>query len=231
MKLLNFLRRNDDEEHTFLLMLVTLSSLIIITPFFDEFTKIGYIMDIFFTAVLIFGVFSVTYRKYAVTIALCLVIPVLIISWSSKVVDMPGALLFSDFLAVLFFLFLILAILSHIFRQDEVTREVIYGSIVVYMLIGVMWAFIYKIMVTMHPGSFNIPDFADSDTRSAMLYYSFTTLTTLGYGDMTPLTGPTKSLAIMEAITGQMFIAVLIARLVGTYISQSLLKKQSKQKD
>jgi hypothetical protein len=48
---------------------------------------------------------------------------------------------------------------------------------------------------------------------------------------MTPLTGPTKSLAIMEAITGQMFIAVLIARLVGTYISQSLLKKQSKQKD
>jgi hypothetical protein len=61
--------------------------------------------------------------------------------------------------------------------------------------------------------------------RSAMFYYSFTTLTTLGYGDVTPLTPPAKSLAVVEAVIGQMYIAVLIARLVGTHISQSILKK------
>jgi hypothetical protein len=58
-----------------------------------------------------------------------------------------------------------------------------------------------------------------------MFYYSFTTLTTLGYGDVTPLSGPAKSLATVEAIIGQMYIAVLIAKLVGTHITQSLLKK------
>jgi hypothetical protein len=225
MKFLRFLRKNDDEEHTFLIMLVSLSLLIVIGPFLEEYTTISYIMDIFLTVVLVFGVASVSYRKYAVAIALCLIVPVLIISWSSKVVAIPRLLLFSDFLATMFFLFLILSILAHIFRQDEVTREVIYGAIVVYLLIGVMWAFVFNIMETLHPDSFSIPAFIHSNDRSVMFYYSFTTLTTLGYGDVTPLSGPAKSLATVEAIIGQMYIAVLIAKLVGTHITQSLLKK------
>ena len=225
MKLLNFLRKNDDEEHIFLFMLVSLSLLIVIGPFIDEFTRLDYIKDIFFTAILIFGVSSVSYRKHAVAFALCLVIPIFLITWSNKIIVMPGLLLFSDFLAILFFLFLIITILAHISRQDEVTREVIYGAIIVYLLIGIMWAFVYKIMEFLHPGSFNIPDILDSDPRNAMVYYSYTTLTTLGYGDVTPISGPAKSLAMLEAITGQMYIAVLIARLVGTHISQSILKK------
>ena len=225
MKFLSFLRKNDDEEHTFLLMLVALTSLIVIGPFFEDYTRVDLVIDLLFTAVLLFGVISVTYRKYAVAIALCLIIPVISISWANRITPVPGLLLFSDFLAVLFFLFLTLAILSHIFKQDEITREVIYGSMVAYLLIGIMWAFVYKIIETLHPGSFNLPPFTDSDIRSAMFYYSFTTLTTLGYGDVTPLSGPAKSLATVEAVTGQMYIAVLIARLVGTHISQSLMKK------
>ena len=225
MKFLKFLRKNDDEENTFLLMLVALISLIVIEPFFNEFTKIAFAMDILLSVVLIFGVISVTYRKNAVTISLCLVVPVLIISWSRNFYDIPGLQVFGDFLTILFFLFLILAILSHIYRQDEVTREVIYGSIVVYLLIGLMWAFIYKIMESLHPGSFNLPAHVE-DYRRIMLYYSFTTITTLGYGDITPVSSPAKSLAAVEAITGQMYIAVLVARLVGTHISQRSKKKQ-----
>ena len=230
MKFLQFLRKNDDEENTFLLMLVALSSLIVLGPIIDDFTRIDFVIDLLFTAVLLFGVISVSYRKYAVAIALSLIIPVLIISWGSNLFEGTGLPLFSDFLAILFFAFLVMAILSHIMRQDEITKEVIYGAIVTYLLIGIMWAFVYKFMEELYPGSFNIPGFLDEDARSAMIYFSFTTLTTLGYGDVTPITGPAKSLATMEAITGQMFIAVLIARLVGIHISQSLIKK-SQNKD
>lgn len=225
MKFLKLFKKKSDEEHTFLIMLVTLTSLIVIEPFFDEFTKIDYMVDILFSAVLIFGVVSVSYKKYAVAVALGLIIPVLVISWTHKVVAIPGLALISDFLSILFFILLIFTILAHINRQEEVNREVIYGAIVAYLLLGVMWAFIYKSMETLAPGSFTIADFVDSDIRSIMMYYSFTTLTTLGYGDVTPLTKPAKSLATMEAITGQMYIAILVARLVGTHISQSFLKK------
>ena len=226
MKIFEIFRKDAKEENTFLFILVALGALIVIGPFLEEYTKLNYMTDILFTTVMIFGVTSVTRRKHAVAIALSLIIPVLLISWGDKIIAMPGLLLFSDFLAILFFLLLLFSILSHINRQEEVSKEVIYGSIVGYLLLGTMWAFIYKILEGLQPGSFKIPDYGDFDIRSSMFYYSFTTLTTLGYGDVTPLTRPAKALAIMESVFGQMYIAVLIARLVGIHIAQKLTGKK-----
>ena len=103
--------------------------------------------------------------------------------------------------------------------------ETIYGAIVVYILIGLMWAFLYHLTEIIHPQSFSFAAELVTDLKKSLFYFSFITLTTLGYGDLTPVSSPAKSLAMLEAIVGQMFIAVLIARLVGMHISQSILKK------
>ena len=84
-----------------------------------------------------------------------------------------------------------------------------------YILIGVLWAFFYILIEAAYPGSFNFAG-AKMD-RLGFLYFSFVTLTTTGYGDVLPVSVQARSLAILEMLTGQLFIAMTVARLVSLY--------------
>jgi voltage-gated potassium channel len=90
---------------------------------------------------------------------------------------------------------------------------------------ALMWTFIFVAVETLHPGSFNIPEGQNIEASRYFLYYSFVTLTTLGYGDITPATSITRSLCILEAVIGQLYLVVQVAWLVGVHVSQSMLKK------
>ena len=213
------------EEYRFSLMLLLLICLMILEPLFYDYMGIKILVDLIFSAIMLSSIYAVSYRKYATIIAVFLALPVLIISWSSHFVDIPWHQYGKDFFGILFFLFIICIILSYIFRQDEVTREILFAGIVVYLILGLMWSYIFQFIETFHPGSFLLPQGQDTDFHGIFSYYSFVTLTTLGYGDITPVTPPARSLSIVEAITGQMYVAVLIARLMGTHISQSMQRK------
>jgi hypothetical protein len=108
--------------------------------------------------------------------------------------------------------------------------DLIYATICVYLLIGVAWAYVYSVLENIFPGSFNFPlnllqaNPSLNEGRkhlTLLFYYSFVTLTTLGYGDITPVTPPAQSLSTLEAIMGQFYIAILVARLVGIYASKN----------
>jgi hypothetical protein len=90
-----------------------------------------------------------------------------------------------------------------------------------------MWAFIYTVLENIHPGSFAISEGHIEAGRPLFIYYSFITITTLGYGDITPVTAPANSFALIEAVTGQIYLVVLVARLVGMHIAQSMDRKSS----
>jgi len=118
-------------------------------------------------------------------------------------------------------------VLSDVLKSEKVTTDTIHASICVYLLIGVTWALLYSVMEGIRPGSFLIEHsqvISVSEYMPHFLYYSFVTLTTLGYGDITPLTPLAKTVSYMEAVTGQIYIAVLIARLVGLHIAHSMSK-------
>ncbi|MBW2410331.1 MAG: two pore domain potassium channel family protein, partial [Deltaproteobacteria bacterium] len=103
------------------------------------------------------------------------------------------------------------------------------GAAVVYLLLAIVWAYAYRAIGVIQPGSFAIAD-AQNITQSLALYYSFVTITTLGYGDIFPVTTAAKSCAILEAIIGQLYLVITIALLVGVYVSQSLAKKGNPDK-
>jgi hypothetical protein len=126
---------------------------------------------------------------------------------------------------ILFFVFAVVNILSFVFKQHEVTLDVIYGAIVVYLLIAMMWALIFSLVESLQPGSFTLAQSQIQDSNSPFYYYSFVTITTLGYGEITPVTDIARSFAFLEAVVGQIYLVVLVARLVGINISQSIERR------
>jgi voltage-gated potassium channel len=115
------------------------------------------------------------------------------------------------------------SILADVLREGRITADKIYGAICVYLLVGFAWAFVYAIVDQIQPGSFSIPEepggVAEHVARLMRLrYFSFVTLTTLGFGDITPRSAEARNLVVLEAIMGQLYLAILVARLVGLHI-------------
>ncbi len=209
----------------FLLLLISILCLLIFTPVFQGFVGIRILMNAFITAILISGTYAASKRIYITITAASLAVPMLVSIWISRFVDMPFLVFVGDCFGIAFIAFLVIIILSFIFGEHKVTINVIYGSIVVYLLIAIMWAFVFSVLESIHPGSFAIGESQIEVGRPLFIYYSFVTMTTLGYGDITPITEIANSLSVLEAVTGQIYLVVLVARLVGMHIAQSMDRK------
>ena len=134
----------------------------------------------------------------------------------------PKTTVFIVFIQSIYTLYLGIAvclILRDILFRCEVTKDTIYGGICVYLLIGFVWALFYGIVMSLEPQAFSQVNI-EAEFYDKLIYFSFTTLTTLGYGDIIPVTHVAKMLTNMEAIIGQLYPSILIAILVGGYTSQ-----------
>ncbi len=130
------------------------------------------------------------------------------------------------------FVFLLLATFNA-FRQIAVGNDIspnrIVGAVCVYLLLGVMWSIAYTVLEFLQPDSFKgLTELVSPASNLDWIYFSFVTITTLGYGYITPLTQTARSLAVAEAIVGQFYIAVLVAGLVSAYITS---KRDSNDRD
>jgi hypothetical protein len=120
----------------------------------------------------------------------------------------------------LFYLFTVMHVLRYVLASGQVTADKIHGAIAAYILIGLLWASIYVFLDELHPGSFAYGVAGEAAKRlnpEELLYFSFVTLTTTGYGGIAPVTAHARSLAILEQLAGTFYIAILIARLTGLY--------------
>ena len=132
-------------------------------------------------------------------------------------------------LAIAFLGYSIGSILLFIFTAQRVTLNLLCSSLCIYLLLGVLWAVGYSTTAILNPQAFfyNLPGqfqrgmVFDSGGSAESLYFSFTTLTTVGYGDIVPAMPLTRAMATLEALVGQLFLTVLVARLVGMHILDS----------
>jgi hypothetical protein len=110
-------------------------------------------------------------------------------------------------------------------RSRKVDLDVVFGACCVYLMIGLIWAAGYALLEAAAPGSFDFGPLTDPSADSAqarLVYFSFVTMTTLGYGDVTPLAPTARSLAALQGLVGQLYLAIVIARLVGLEIATRL---------
>jgi len=120
--------------------------------------------------------------------------------------------------SLLSLLVLLAIVLTQTLRSGPVTFHRVQGAVAAYLLLGVIWANAYSLLATLSPGAFSGPVNA-SDGPRAWLYFSFVTLTTVGYGDVLPVHPVARSLAVFEAVVGPLYLAILVARLVSLAVA------------
>ena len=188
-----------------------------------EGTKYGYlVLNTASTIVFVLGVYTAGRNKRNVIILIILGLPWFLSEWVFT--KSPETI----FASVLFFLFITGTIMDHILHSKEVSTDTLFGAVCVFLLLGLLWASIYGFLEYVSPGIIfvtNNSDVVTNLTSNEIIYYSYTTLTTLGYGDITSLTPEGRIVSVLEAIVGQLFLAFLVARLVAIYTANAMRKK------
>jgi voltage-gated potassium channel len=201
-------------------LLIALAVLLICAPFLEELEGGHLILSVLFSLVLLAAVFAVADRKRTLAIAVVLAVPAITARWINQF--RPDLVHPAVFLicALLLLAFVIGHLLHFMLSAPVVTVEVLCASIAAYLMLGLMWTVAYWLVDQLTPGgafSFNTNRGAQSMNGFTGFYFSFITLSTVGYGDITPVSQAARLLAAMEAMTGLLYVAVLIARLVSLY--------------
>lgn len=204
----------------FVFLLATLLFMLAIVPFLESWGSLHTFFNIFLSAVLVSAVYALSQKIRDFVAAVVLAIPMLLSIWSDYFVRSDALFLTGRICGILFIGFTIFHILRHIFQQQEITIDTIAGAAAVYLLFALMWAFIYIVLERLEPGSFATSSVQSLEGRNIFLYFSAVTITTLGYGDITPVTYIARSMAILEAVVGQLYLVVLVSWLVGMYVSK-----------
>ncbi len=218
----------------FLVLLAALVLIFLVAPFVEILRLGPFLTRLLLTGVfiglLLSAVFALDPSRRSRRVALCLLAPALIFEATTIWSTSKYLVLTEYFFSALFLAYMIVIILKVIFEQKYVTANMIYAALCAYFLLGMFWSAIYSTIWVLDESAFRHPpatepgvtQFLVGTTISAVsLYYSFVTMTTLGYGDVVPLSSAARSLSSLQAVVGQLYLAVLVARLVGLHIAHA----------
>jgi hypothetical protein len=200
----------------FSLLLFSILLSLLFGPFLKGFQFAHDLVNGLFTITLIAAVASLRRPPWAFNVGLALIVPALGLMWIPLLFDTRFervAYLF-EFLALGFTAVMMVV---HTVQERRIGTEQIAAALSAYLLFGLAWGFAYYLLETIAPGSLSTNETLSTNDFSTHLYFSFVTLTTLGYGDISPVSEQARSLAVVEAVVGQLYVAVLIGKLVGMY--------------
>ena len=191
------------------------------------------VIFVIFLSILLAAIVAISRSRRAILYAGILAFFFFVFQSVSLLNQQPAIMAFAYGIGICFLTYIISAILSYVFQSKRVTLDTISASLCVYLLLGVLWAILYSMTELLLPGSFHY-SLADAGEASQMrfgtehsslaLYYSLVTMTTLGYGDIVPTTPTARVLSTLQAVIGQIYIAVLVARLVGIQVAQATVE-------
>ena len=188
-------------------------------------------LDLGFSGVLLAGIATAASQARTFRFGLLLGIPAVALHWFVYVDPTDFSTVASLVTNIAFLGFTAAVVVVAVAREREVSADTVFGGMSVYLLLGVIWALLYGLLEALDPPALLGAQLATPERLEALssipggfqrvIYFSFVTLTTLGYGDIRPASDVARMFATAEAITGQLFIAVFIARLIGAHAARS----------
>jgi len=212
-------------DGNFIFIFAGLVILMAAEPYVQSFDSSGALMQLGFTTTLVVGSFSLTAHRIVFRVGIGLAAIALVTSVAYYATDSIAARLV-DVAAIIAFCGLAVAISARyvILDSGPMTFNRIVGALCIYLLLGMIWAILFGVVELFDPEAFVYPGNGARDPGNNFFYYSFVTLTTLGYGDITPTSPFARTLAYLEATVGQLYLAVLVAGLVGRYVAEGRSK-------
>lgn len=176
----------------------------------------------FFTCAILTAIFNCKHLPWVKTLAIVFAIPTFVFGWMELIYTTPTFFVINMLCTIGFLWVCTLSILYDVILHAKVTVETLRGVVCAYFMFAFLFAYTYYLLEFLLPGSFNLivrdtSYFMYSSNLSQMMYFSFVTLLTIGYGDITPLGDIGQTVVIIEGIIGQFYIAILVARIVSVY--------------
>jgi hypothetical protein len=223
-------RLRPKEGTRFIWLFFSLLALVLVTPVADEEERIMAILyQAGLTFMLLAAWWAVRGDEAEQKTALALAVPALIVGWVTVALPIPWLRVAAILLFMVFMVWVTVELVTYVARARTVTLDTIYAALSGYILVGLVFASFYVIADTLQPETLGLldPSIGGEDRMGAAIYFSLVTLTTLGYGDISPTGGVAAGLAPVEAVLGQLYVAVLVARLVGIYTANQMAAQQS----
>jgi len=219
-------------RHRYLVLVLGLGCFFIVQSI-DQGMTGGWIFPDLILALIMLAVLSVVFeRRVDRIIALCLAAAAIATRLAFRLLTVPEVQLpltvIHYSLLVIFLGYAVAVILGHIFTKSSVSTDDILGAVSGYLIAGAAWSSLYALTDSLTPGSFTIAPGLDAHLsswhgRTALFnYFSMVTLTTMGYGDVTPSRAPATAFAMLEAVFGQFYIAVVVAQLVSARLTAAV---------
>jgi hypothetical protein len=222
----------------YLVLLVTLLLVLVVQPISFGFSTPPLLFDVFLMLATVALLLSFCADRRKRLVAIAFGVPTGVLSLGGHLLaEQPShtAILLGHCVAVVFFFWAAGLIVASLFRRQALSLDSVFGAICGYLLLGMAWGVLYSLLDTEWPGSFAVASRLEEQVQAEhsrihlFTYYSFITLTTVGYGDVTPVSAPARTCAWLEAITGQFYLAVLVAGLVGELLSKNAQASETNQ--
>jgi len=211
-----------EPRHRFWLLLIALMALLVGYPYFEDTQGGAFLGGVTSLLTLTGAVYAVRTNRWALLGGVVLALATAAASVTAFTSGVRGHP-FVEATFALFYAYMTIAVFLEVIRVHDVSADTLYGTLCAYLLLGMAFGSLYDLIETLHPGSFQINvDSAITEIRwRTLIFFSFMTLTTIGLGDVTPATAQAQSLTSVEGVMGVLFVAVLIARIVGIYARRS----------
>lgn len=210
-------------RHSFAWFLAALALLLAASPIVDRWQNSVLIDAILLSVVLFSALLAIGGNRSRLIWGIALLVPALLGKWVNfwRPEWMPPEV-FLGF-GMLFIGYIVLHILGYILRAPRVSSEILCAAIANYLMLGILWAFAYNMVAAAEPEAFAFstgPASGHVMKGFTSIYFSFATLSTIGYGDIAPVSGGVRMLAVSEAVVGMFYVTMLIARLVSLYSAE-----------
>jgi Ion channel len=210
--------------HRFFLLFIFLLATLVLFPYAEASHFGSYAFRVIGSFAIVVSVYAAKIHRSLLLVAIVLAIPALFERIVLPKVDAHSFFIFNIALTLVFDVVIVVIIFRHVLRAEEPTSETIFGALCLYLLVGFTFASVYGMIAAFQPNAFYLDPRTNAHSvpdRFDFIYYSFGTMTSLGAAGIIPVSSQARSFSIVEAILGVLYLAVLIAGLIGAYRPRS----------